>query len=311
MINIGNLNNKKKSELGFINSKVPLAIDVSDIVIGEEVSFDHYIDNEVKYNSKIVRRYNDEHKKSKIIVSIKMQDAPKYVLQDIAFEYGKEINKPVLLLIGSELEVELTTIEKQLLRDEGLPVPKFKIIFRLFFINAKEPFNHHLYGFIDIPMKEHGEELKITDEISFKISSLLNHFSFYVDTIHIISPKSDFDYTLNFIKNYKSFIQDIVFLDTPTIIKIFDRSKPFEIGSKSKKIFFIGMAVTIIVAIFTSNYLSNYNKSKEEENLSLLNSKKRELSQANSKYSDEMERNKKIKSTIDENKIFMNEKDIR
>lgn len=311
MINIGNPKKQNKSNLGFIDSKVPLTIDVSDITIGEEVTFDHYIDNEVKYNSKIIRRYNDEHKKSKIIVSIKSQDAPKYVLQDLAFEYGKETNKPILLLIGSELEIELTTNEKQYLREEGMTVPKFKIVFRIFFINTKEPFNHHLYGFVDIPMKEHGEELKITKEIDFKIESLLNHFDFYVDTIHIISPKSDFGYKLGFIKNYEKYINEIVFLDNSTIIKIFSKSKPFEISSNSKKIFIGGIIITIISVIFAYNYLSNLNINKEKDNTTLLNDKRKQLSQFNIKYVEEVDKNKKIMATIDENKIFMDEKDIK
>ncbi len=82
-----------------LDKRLPFSVDVSDIIIGEENTFDHYINNESRYVNQINRKYNADDKSSKVILSIKKTDAPKYVLQDIAFEYGKMTKKPVLLIV--------------------------------------------------------------------------------------------------------------------------------------------------------------------------------------------------------------------
>ncbi len=294
-----------------LDKRLPFSVDVSDIIIGEENTFDHYINNESRYVNKINRKYNADDKSSKVILSIKKTDAPKYVLQDIAFEYGKMTKKPVLLIIGSDIEIDLTTDEKQKLRDENKKIPKSKNVFRLYFINSKEPFNHHLYGYIDIPVENIDEPLAITEEVKFKLETLMNHFDFYIDTIHIISPKNELGYRLKPLLKYKKYAENIIFLDNSITIDLFKKSKPFELSSKARRIAIIGIFMSLIATFFLYSFVQDFNAQKVESDKFEIAKKKKEFQQAKNALTEQQDRNKKLLQLIEDDKVFATEKDIK
>lgn len=303
--------NLKEKKINIIDMKVNLDVSVEDIIIGEEVTYEQFLDNEINYRKKMTRRYSSDNKNSKIILMINEELAPKYVLQDIAFEYGKRNLNPILLLIGSYVNIELTNLEKQHLREEGLNIPKSKKVFRIYFINTKEPFNHHLYGKIDIEVDEKTLDLKITKEINFKINTLLNHFDFFTDSIHIISPESDFGYILDFIKKHDKFIDDIKFLDKKETITTFNFCKPFEKMSKSKQIMILGIISSLIFVFILFNYLNDFTQKIQATNEKEIEFKELKNKRLENDFQTEKEKYLKMLNTLDENKILLEKKDIK